>query len=245
MSLQAFQAVGDSEDALNAAGVLLRGLIDYAGLFPPASLTMTAAAANYDAYLGSEEKWILGRFILPVSRLDEFEEAFVGLPMAKGRIGFEKWPLSVIPGSDVAADIETIRKFNARTSNVSRGREVAVESVEVKVAGAEETKRLAEIIPPELTTYFEIPWSDCSQCVRALAGSGGRAKIRMGGETADKFPAPPSVIEFVRRCAAAKLAFKATAGLHHPLRSLHPFTDQPESPAGMMHGFLNVFQHPP
>ncbi len=241
MSLQAFQAVGDSEDALNAAGVLLRGLIDYAGLFPPASLTMTAAAANYDAYLWSEEKWILGRFILPVSRLDEFEEAFGGLPMAKGRIGFEKWQLSVIPGSDVAQDIARIRKFNARMPSVSAGTEAVVESVEVKVAGAEEIKRLAEIIPPELTTYFEIPLSDGSECIRAVAGSGRRAKIRMGGETADKFPAPRSVIEFVRRCAAAKLPFKATAGLHHPLRSLHPFTYQRESPSGMMHGFLNVF----
>ena len=241
MSLQAFQAVGDSEEALNAAGVLLRGLIDYAGLFPPASLTMTAAAANYDAYLRSEEKWILGRFILPVSRLDEFEEAFAGLPMAKGGIGIEKWQLSGIPGSDVDRDIARIRKFNARRPSVSAGREAVVESVEVKVAGAEEMKRLAEIIPPELTAYFEIPLSDGSECIRAVAGSGGRAKIRMGGETADKFPAPRSVIEFVRRCAAAKLPFKATAGLHHPLRSLHPFTDQLESPSGMMHGFLNVF----
>jgi hypothetical protein len=49
------------------------------------------------------------------------------------------------------------------------------------------------------------------------------------------------VIEFVRLCAAAKLPFKATAGLHHPVRSLHRLTYHPESPFGMMHGFLNVF----
>jgi hypothetical protein len=34
---------------------------------------------------------------------------------------------------------------------------------------------------------------------------------------------------------------KATAGLHHPLRSVHRFTYQPESPSGIMHGFINIF----
>jgi hypothetical protein len=35
--------------------------------------------------------------------------------------------------------------------------------------------------------------------------------------------------------------FKATAGLHHPLRSVHRFTYQADSPSGIMHGFVNVF----
>jgi hypothetical protein len=51
----------------------------------------------------------------------------------------------------------------------------------------------------------------------------------MGGETADKFPAAESVIEFIRLCGAANVAFKATAGLHHPLRSVHRLTYQPEA----------------
>ncbi len=37
------------------------------------------------------------------------------------------------------------------------------------------------------------------------------------------------------------MPFKATAGLHHPLRSLRRLTYQPDSPSGVMHGFLNVF----
>jgi hypothetical protein len=49
------------------------------------------------------------------------------------------------------------------------------------------------------------------------------------------------VVEFIRLCAAANVPFKATAGLHHPLRSVHRFTYQPDSPSGVMHGFINVF----
>ena len=63
----------------------------------------------------------------------------------------------------------------------------------------------------------------------------------MGGETAEKFPDAENVVEFIRLCAAAHVPFKATAGLHHPVRSVHRFTYQPESASGMMHGFVNVF----
>ena len=120
-------------------------------------------------------------------------------------------------------------------------RRAVVESVEVKVASAEEIRRLSGIIPAEIVTYFEIPLSSCADCIGAMAECGRSAKIRTGGETADKFPASASVIEFIRECAAANVPFKATAGLHHPLRSVHRFTYQPESASEMMHGFLNLF----
>jgi hypothetical protein len=35
--------------------------------------------------------------------------------------------------------------------------------------------------------------------------------------------------------------FKATAGLHHPLRAEYRLTYEPESPIGPMFGFLNLF----
>jgi hypothetical protein len=230
-----------SADAADAAAILLRDLIDYAGLFPPASLAMTPAVANYDAYLWSEWNWILGRFIVPVARLGEFEQAMVRLPFSAPGAEFTNWRLSVLLGSDPSADVARIREFNARIARSGSGRMAVVESVEVKVASAEEITLLSEIIPAELVTYFEVPLSSCSNCLAAVAGCGRRAKIRTGGETADKFPVPANVIEFIRRCAAANVPFKATAGLHHPLRSIHRFTYQPESASGIMHGFVNLF----
>jgi len=241
MSLQAFETGRDSADAADAAGVLLRDLIDYAGLFPPASLGMAAVVANYDAYLRSEWNWILGRFIVPVARLGEFDEVFAGLPTIAPSTSARIWRLSALLGPDPIADVARIREFNARSASSSFDRRAVVESVEVQVGNGDEIARLSRIIPAELTSYFEVPLSGCAACIAAVAGYGRRAKIRTGGETADKFPAPESVIEFMRLCATANVPFKATAGLHHALRSVHRFTYQSDSPSGMMHGFVNVF----
>ncbi len=241
MNLQASQTMRNSADAVDTAGVLLRDLIDYAGLFPPASLAMASSVANYDMYSQSEWNWILGRFIVPVARLAEFEEAFARLPIPTPGTGFTTWRLSILLGSDPLADVANIREFNARVTNSGSGRRAVVESVEVKVASAEEIKRVSGVIPAEYATYFEVPLSGCAECVAAAAGCGRRAKIRTGGETADKFPASENVIEFIRLCAAANVPFKATAGLHHPLRSVHRFTYQSDSPSGVMHGFVNIF----
>jgi len=239
MNLQTTPTARNSADAVDAAAVLLCDLIDYAGLFPPASLAMAPSVANFDTYSRSEWSWILGCLIVPVARLAEFEEAFAGLPAPTPGTGFTNWRLSVLLGSDPVADVACIRECNARLASSSSGRRAVIESVEVKVAGPEEIKRLSGIIPAELATYFEIPLSNCGESIAAGCGRG--AKIRTGGETADKFPAPENVVEFVRLCAAANVPFKATAGLHHPLRSVHRFTYQADSPSGIMHGFVNVF----
>jgi hypothetical protein len=240
MPLQRVQTVRDSAGAVDATSALLRGLIDYEGLFPPASLAMARAVADYDTYSRSEWKWMLGRFIVPVARLGEFKEVRAQLPTLTPLTGITEWRLAVLLGSDVAADVTRIREFNAGTTNSGSGRAV-VEAVEVKAAGAEEIKRLSGIIPADLATYFEVPLISDAECIAAVAGSGRRAKIRTGGETADTFPAAENVIEFIRLCVQASVPFKATAGLHHPLRSVHRFTYQAESPSGIMHGFINVF----
>jgi hypothetical protein len=230
---------------VESASVLLRDLIDYAGLFPPASLAMAPAVANYETYSRAEFGWVLGRFILPLARLGEFEKACAETPAQApvARSGtVSHWPLSVLPGADVSADVDRVRAFNdgAAASQSHPGAEI--KSVEVKIASPQDVERLSKIIPAELETYFEIPLTTIeSDCIAAVANCGRRAKIRTGGETADKFPAPESVVEFIRLCAAANVPFKATAGLHHPLRSVQRLTYQPESPSGIMHGFLNVF----
>jgi hypothetical protein len=45
----------------------------------------------------------------------------------------------------------------------------------------------------------------------------------------------------VRTCLAGNVPFKATAGLHHPIRCYRPLTYAEGGPSGTMHGFLNLF----
>ena len=217
---------------------LLSRLIDYAGLFPPSGLAMLPAVTNYNSYLASEYSWMLGRFIVPAGQLNEFDAALARLPVADSK----RWGLSALLGTDPSGDIARIVDFNERTSDPAYGRSAVVESVEAKAESPADVVRMAGIIPRELIAYFEIPLvGHEGDCITAIAECGRRAKIRTGGESADKFPDSAQVIEFVRLCANAKVPFKATAGLHHPIRSVHRFTYQPDSPSGMMHGFLNVF----
>ena len=68
-----------------------------------------------------------------------------------------------------------------------------------------------------------------------------RAKIRTGGEVPGAIPEESQVLEFLRIASERRLAFKATAGLHHPLRAMQRLTYKPDSPQAVMHGFLNVF----
>jgi hypothetical protein len=57
--------------AVDARHALLEGLFDHAALFPPASLAMPAALAEDRRARESEDAWLLGRFVMPASRLGE------------------------------------------------------------------------------------------------------------------------------------------------------------------------------
>jgi hypothetical protein len=59
--------------------------------------------------------------------------------------------------------------------------------------------------------------------------------------SADAFPSPESLLRFLRACAREGVAFKATAGLHHPLYATHRLTYQANSESAPMFGYLNVF----
>src|SRR5213080_3853659 len=112
---------------LKATDALMRGLVDYAGLFPPAGEDMRQALENYAAYLSGADNATLGRFIVPVSRLQELED------QSKGLIGrrSKSWRLGVLIPADVAEGMETVGAFNQRhASALGRGAEIDV--VELK-----------------------------------------------------------------------------------------------------------------
>lgn len=197
---------------------LLASLIDYAGLFPPASLTMEEAVKNYVRYRSSPQAWMLGRFIVPAARLEEFERASAGQAAI---------PVSVVASANWDEDLEKIGRAK-----------VKVDVVEIKAATAGEIDLRLEKLNRAITAYFEV--ADV-ELIRVVRKKGCRAKIRTGGVTPDAFPSPEFVARFLETCARTDTAFKATAGLHHPLYNYHPLTHAPGAQSGWMFGFLNVF----
>jgi hypothetical protein len=88
---------------------------------------------------------------------------------------------------------------------------------------------------------MEVPVADDpGDLIAAIARTKAKAKIRTGGVTREAFPSAAHVVRFVARCLEHSVAFKATAGLHHPWCDNYPLTYAPDAPAGPMFGFLNV-----
>ena len=212
---------------------LLSEIIDYAGLFPPSLVSMTEAVTNYSAYKNGEHSWMLGRFVVPLARLGEFLECARDI---SSREGEEAWRLSVIAGENINATIREIELFNR-----SNGPRFVCDSLEVKTNTVSKIDNKVSALPVGLTTYFEIAVGEnFVDLVTMLALKQQRAKIRTGGTSSDDFPPSREIIRFVRTCMAANVPFKATAGLHHPIRCFRPLTYAADAPKGTMHGFLNV-----
>jgi hypothetical protein len=210
---------------------LLANIVDYAGLFPPASLEMSAALRNYLAYRGEAASWMLGRFIVPVARLGELRSE-----LELHTLG-EAIAMSAIAGVDVDRDIEAARAFNRVNAGLAR-----VEAIEARFTAPDAIERVGRSARGEFDFFAEVPIDpDPQSLIASIARTGVAAKIRTGGTTADAFPSAPQVVRFIRRCLEERVRFKATAGLHHPLRAEYALTYELSAPKGVMFGYLNVF----
>jgi hypothetical protein len=217
------------------AKALLTGLIDYAGLFPPAGLGMEESVAEYARQRQGPEAWMLGRYVVPAGRLVELEGAAVGHLKDAG--AGEPWRLSALLGADVAGDAAAATAFNDR----NRGCAV-VDAVELRASTAAEVDRSLPVLPAGLTVFVELPLAgNLEGLLGALRAGGARAKVRTGGVVSDAIPDPADLAGFLEACARAGVPFKATAGLHHAVRAERSLTYAPHSPRATLHGFLNVF----
>ncbi|MBI1895853.1 MAG: hypothetical protein HYZ57_09105 [Acidobacteria bacterium] len=202
---------------------LLASAFDYAGIFPPAALDLAAAARKYASYLAGPHAWMLGRFVVPAARLS-------ALQPPEG--GFRGWRISALAGSDLAADLHSILEFEDRHGE-------CVDSIELKAAGTHQIREASDRISSGMRVYFEAPPSR-PDLVQAIGQAGRSAKIRTGGVTPEAFPSSGALADFMEACVSALVPFKATAGLHHAIRSEQPLTFEPLGPRGVMHGFINV-----
>ena len=200
---------------------------------------MADAVRRYDAYRRGPHSWMLGSFVVPVARLEEFEHA-VQPCLADG----EAWPLAVVAGPDFGSDIGVISEFSRRTAPGA-----AIRAIEVKAstpgqvdAIARSAALLGQRVREPFDTYVEVPIAtDPAPLIQSVASHGLRAKVRTGGVTADAFPAADRLAAFLIACRGHGVTCKATAGLHHAIRGRYPLTYESTSAQGTMFGFLNVF----
>ena len=209
-------------------------LIDYAGLFPPASLSLAQSANEYHAARRGTYSWMLGRFVVPASMLAS--DAVLG------------GPFSVIVEPNAGALRGVAERRNAGVPvdaleiplqrSVSPLRDRLSPDEILDIAGALEAD-LSVTGLRDVPAFVEIPrarpWQGMeAQTLATLARLGLCGKVRCGGVTADAFPSIEDLAEFVAAAADGRTRFKATAGLHHPVRHRDAAT------GFTMHGFLNL-----
>ena len=184
---------------MNSARPLLASLIDYAGLFPPAELQMRTAVPRYAGYRAGDHSWMLGRFVLPLTQLEELEHWFDELPASARET---PWGLTVLAGRSLETDVKKIVDFNRRHGDEGR-RDAKIESLELKVHSLDDVARDADVIAEPSEVYFEIGLAtDPEEWLGAVAAVGARAKVRTGGVSPEMFPRVPDVARFLQACAA-------------------------------------------
>ncbi|MEP6591267.1 MAG: hypothetical protein ABJC19_08785 [Gemmatimonadota bacterium] len=214
---------------------VFEGIVDYAGLFPPASLTMDDAVAAYSDYRYSPESWMLGRFVVSATRLAEFGASIDRLEAAV--TSDAPWRVSAVLGAALPAELAAIDRF--RTEWDRRG--VLVDAIEHRVATVDQVQAVGASVPREYLRFLEFPPDGPhDELATASAAIGAYAKIRTGGTSPDLFPTPQQLTDFLVAVTSRSLPFKATAGLHHPLRGSFPLSYEPAAAHHPMYGFVNV-----
>jgi hypothetical protein len=131
---------------MSAIRALMAGMIDYAGLFPPAALDMKTVVSNYSEDASGKESWALGRLIVPVVRLSEFTDVFNDVCCDERE---RAWLLSVIGSDD---PVENAARINSFTQGAA-----LVDAIELKAADPGSAERVLTGLPDGLISFVEFP----------------------------------------------------------------------------------------
>jgi hypothetical protein len=230
----------------------VRSSIDYAGLFPPASLSLETAIRNYASYLSRDNYGILERFVIPAARLNElgrFIHLFSKDQVLSLSILGQRTNILANDLSSITKELGIVESFRKRFNGIVNIGifEIALpaSSIAMPLLG----DILAKTTECGLTTFCEIilPLDSPNWEFHVLSALDVLAehnstenpslgfKLRTGGVTKDSFPSPMQVAIALNGCRDRGITMKFTAGLHHPIRMYR------DEVGTRMHGFINVF----
>jgi hypothetical protein len=217
---------------------LLAESIDYAGLFPPCSLELEPALRNQADYTRDEDAWMLGSFVLPISKFEEARNYLSQFdqkhPLRISALGMRTEDASAFRET-LAACMQTMRELVK-----SRGAILSITQLEMPLPNDVDAALVTDTrsILDGLVTFLETPADAAERTIALLAENDSDKtlglKLRTGGVTADGFPNSAQIARVLVAAAKHLVPIKFTAGLHHPLRM---FRSEVET---KMHGFLNV-----
>lgn len=243
----------------------MRRLIDYAGMFPPANLDFQNAFSNYLNYLNSTDEWMIDKFICSVRFFEIFTNHDSEPSKQLHDFKSERWisfSLLLTGGKtskdflkSLDSDLKLIKEFINNHSEI-----IVNDNFEAKLpeeilgknnigACKKFLNDCSEIFnenemfgskvffEPPVNDNYEFNFEKLSYSIAESDHEGGNAgfKLRTGGITPELFPTPEQVAFALKSCCENRIQFKATAGLHHPVRHYN------DSVLTKMHGFFNVF----
>lgn len=238
-----------------AAYALLEGLVDYAGLFPPADLDLAPALDRYRQHRAGGEAWMLGPFIVPVGQLGAIEairseqpDSPLSLSVLVGPPASDTGDAWLTAATDALGETRAWRQrgtvqaeaFEARVpASLAHDADALADALGAFEAAARDSAR-------PIRLAVEVPFltdpAAAGPMAQAVADANGRAerpafalKLRCGGVTPDLVPSVDQLAAAIDAALQSGAPFKATAGLHHPL------PNHDEAVGARMHGFLGVF----
>jgi hypothetical protein len=244
---------------MQSLNIFMQGLLDYAGLYPPATLSLQDSLKNFAGYYHhNHENW-LGKFILPVNKIDD-----TILILSKQNIFSKlknKAQFSIILSNSKSLseyqnclqnDLILIKKLMNQFGDT-----IDLQSFEIlppiEVVNSDNTILMrnfliysSEILfgfSDRADFYCELPFSEkLNDYLTAIKKQNENisllkvsVKLRTGGVTPQQIPSSKEIANAIILCAEQKLPIKATAGLHVPVPN-----DNPQVGA-KLHGFLNIF----
>jgi hypothetical protein len=225
-----------------ALRALLANSVDYAGLFPPASLALEPALRNHAEYVHDPDAWMLGAFVLPVSKFTEAASNLSGFDVEHRLKISALGAKTEMPNEFIGAlknIAETIRAFEAQCGATAGATQI--EMPLATRAGATMGDAAEAIDHLQLPVFWEAPPDEAERAIGALAqfnqqrGSDAFGfKLRTGGVVPTAFPSSVQIAHALIAAVTHRVPIKFTAGLHHPVRQFH------SSVQTKMHGFLNV-----